>query len=122
MRIEGLMKKGGKKPPVVRSRAESKATIGNAGRTPTKRRTNLTLDSDAVAAGERYGKRHGTNLSQLVNGFLRALLARTGNQDETELAAGLTPPVRRLYGVAANGTADQEAHRAHLREKYASRR
>lgn len=80
---------------------------------PTKRRTNLTLDPDVVAAAERYGKRHGTNLSQLVNDFLRALQERT-SVEETALA----PVVRRLHGIAAGATVDRDAHRTHLLEKY----
>lgn len=82
---------------------------------PPKRRTNLTLDPDVVAAAERYGKRHGTNLSQLVNDFLRALRKRT-SVEETELA----PSVRRLHGIAAGAAGDRAAHRAHLVEKYGS--
>lgn len=91
-------------------------------RKSTKRRTNLTLDPDVVAGGEQYGKRHGTNLSQLVNGFLRTLLARTTGENDGGFVAGLTPPVRRLYGVAAGGKADRGTHRDHLLEKYGSRR
>ena len=87
-----------------------------------KRRTNLTLDADVVSGVEKYGKRHGTNLSQLVNGFLRAVQARMEAEESPELEANLTPAVRRLYGVAAGGTRDREAHRAHLLEKYGSRR
>ncbi len=91
-------------------------------RKPAKRPTNLTLDAEAVAGGERYGKQHGTSLSQLVNSFLHALVARASEEDITDLAASLTPPVRRLYGLAAGGTTDRDAHRAHLLEKYGSRR
>ena len=91
------------------------------GRKPNKRATNLTLDPDAVAGGERYGKRHGASLSQLVNGFLHALRARGGDERGADIAA-LTPPVRRLYGLADKGTADRDAHRAHLLDKYGSGR
>ena len=91
-------------------------------RKSTKRRTNLTLDPDAVAGGEQYGKRHGTNLSQLVNGFLRALLERTNKQTDASFVAELSPPVRRLYGVAAKGKTDRASHREHLLEKFGSRR
>jgi len=87
----------------------------------TKRRTILTLDPDVVAGGEKYGKQHGTNLSQLVNGFLRALLARRVAEDDSGFVATLTPTVRRLYGVAAGGKTDRAAHREHLVEKYGSR-
>ena len=80
---------------------------------PAKRRTNLTLDPDVVAAAERYGKRHGTNLSQLVNDFLRGLRDRGGAGDPE-----LSPAVRRLNGIAAGATVDRDAHRTHLLEKY----
>lgn len=83
----------------------------------TKKATNLTLDPDAVARGERYGARHGRKLSQLVNGFLAALPAL----ESDEALADLAPAVRRLYGVAAGGPADQDAYRAHLSAKYGSR-
>lgn len=84
------------------------------GAKPGKRPTNLTLDPDAVARGERYGARHGRKLSQLVNGFLAALPAP---DDDAELA-DLSPAVRRLYGVAAGGRTDRDTYRAHLAEKY----
>lgn len=118
------MRKGAKHPAAAPSPEDPPArkSAERPARRPIKRRTNLTLDPEAVAGGERYGRRHGTNLSQLVNGFLRALLAREGDEDATDLAAGLTPPVRRLYGLAAGGTTDRDAHRAHLLEKYGSRR
>lgn len=78
-----------------------------------KRRTNLTLDPDVVAAAEQYGKRHGTNLSQLVNDFLGALPTLTA-VEEGELA----PSVRRLHGIAAGSAGDRAAHHAHLAEKF----
>lgn len=89
-------------------------------RKATKRRTNLTLDPDVVAGAAQYGKRHGTNLSQIVNGFLRSLLARTTREDDPSFVAQLTAPVRRLYGIAAGGKADRAAHREHLLKKYGS--
>ena len=98
-----------------------KATKPTA-RRPVKQRTNLTLDADAVAAGEQYSKRYGTNLSQLVNGFLHGLRRRAGNEDTTTIDAELSPVVRRLYGVAAGGATDRDDHRRHLLEKYGSRR
>ena len=84
---------------------------------PVKRPTNLTLDPDAVARGERYGARHGQKLSQLVNGFLAALPAVDGDEGLADLA----PAVRRLYGIAAGGTTGRDAYRAHLSRKYGSR-
>lgn len=76
---------------------------------------NLSLEPDAVARGERYGKLYGKNLSQLVNDFLRALPL------EPSGAGGLTPVVRRLRGVAARAKADRETYRKHLARKYGSR-
>jgi hypothetical protein len=86
-------------------------------RKSVKKPTNLTLDPDAVARGERYGARHGRKLSQLVNGFLAALPSDEGDPG----LADLSPAVRRLCGVAAGGTTDRAAYRAHLSEKYGSR-
>ena len=83
---------------------------------PGKKPTNLTLDPDAVDRGERYGARHGRKLSQLVNGFLAALPA-----ESDEGLDDLSPAVRRLHGIAAGGTTDRDAYRAHLSEKYGSR-
>lgn len=90
------------------------APAGARERKAAKRATNLTLDPDAVARGERFGRRHGTSLSQLVNGFLHALPSL---EDDAELAE-LTAPARRLYGIAASGEEDERAHRAHLVAKY----
>src|SRR3954464_10179900 len=56
-----------------------------------KRPKNLLLDPDAVARGERYSRRHGTNLSRLVGDFLRSL--PLGAEE-----SALTPAVRRLWG------------------------
>ena len=81
---------------------------------PAKRAKNLLLDPDAVARGERYSQRHGTNLSRLVGDFLRALPI-----DATD--ASLTPAVRRLWGVARSARSDRASHRAHLRKKYGTR-
>lgn len=106
-----------RRPTQAASRRAAATEASRVRETPSgKRRTNLTLDHDAVAAGERYGLRHGTNLSQLVNGFLHGLEANAG--DASDLAAELTPAVRRLYGAAAGGAADRNAHRAHLIDKY----
>ena len=60
-------------PKAMKPNSENSAALTRAGRKrnslpakPGKRRTNLTLDADAVAGGEEYSKRHGTNLSQLA--------------------------------------------------------
>ena len=83
-------------------------------RKKARRPKNLLLDPDAVARGERYSRRHGTNLSRLVGDFLRAL--PLGADEGT-----LTPAVRRLWGIAAGGDADREQFRQHLSTKYGSR-
>lgn len=80
-----------------------------------KRATNLSLDSDAVRRGERFGARHGTSLSQLVTSFLHALPA------EGETVPALSPPVRRLYGLVAGGATDRDAWHRHLSSKYGKR-
>ncbi|MBA3894110.1 MAG: hypothetical protein H0X69_10510 [Gemmatimonadales bacterium] len=73
---------------------------------------NLSLEPEAIARGERYGERHGKNLSQLVNDLLHALPL------ERSAGAELSPLVRRLLGVAAGADADRESHRDHLSRKY----
>ena len=88
-----------------------------AGRKPAKKPTNLTLDPEAVARGERFGERHGTSLSQLVTSFLYSLPADESGDAPPDLA----PPVRRLYGLAAGGTTDRDTYREHLRRKYGGR-
>jgi hypothetical protein len=93
---------GGQKPPPKR----------------LKKATNLTLDPAAVARGERFGARHGKSLSQVVNELLSALPAPETDPDVGELA----PAVRRLYGIAAEGTTDRAAYRDRLIEKYGSAR
>jgi hypothetical protein len=73
---------------------------------------NLSLEPEAIERGERYGERHGKNLSQLVNDLLHALpLERPG-------PAELSPLVRRLLGVAAGSDADVDGYRDHLSRKY----
>src|SRR4051794_29486110 len=102
------------------SKSEKPNTAGRSRVTAKsgKKATNLTLESDAIHRGERFGKRHGTSLSQLVSKFLRALPADDASFDGT----ALSPAVRRLAGVAANKSASRESHRAHLRAKYGSKR
>jgi hypothetical protein len=56
-----------------------------------KRPKNLLLDPDAVARGERFSRRHGTNLSRLVGDFLRSLPLGDERPD-------LVPAVKRLLG------------------------
>lgn len=73
---------------------------------------NLSLEPEAVARGERYGRLHGKNLSQLVNDFLRALPLKAPPAGE------LSPLVRRLRGIAAGGRTGREAYRRHLLRKH----
>jgi hypothetical protein len=76
---------------------------------------NLSLERSAIARGERYGRMHGKNLSQLVNAFLKALPLRA------PAAADLSPLVRRLRGIAAGRKAGRDAYRKHLIRKYGRR-
>lgn len=80
----------------------------------TKKPKNLSLEPSVVARGERYSQLHGTNLSRLVGDFLRALPVG-------ESEPPLSPLVRRLRGIAADGKAGRAAHREHLRRKYGAR-
>jgi hypothetical protein len=98
--------------PSRRSRAAAKPRTGPGAKTG-KRPTNLTLDADAVARGEQFARAQGASLSQLVNGFLHALPAAP--------EPALAPAVRRLFGIAAAGTADRESYREHLLDKYGRR-
>lgn len=108
-----------------RKRADSAPSRGappsGSRKKATKQRTNLTLDPDVVAIAERYAKRYDKSISQLVNDFLRSLVGREPGEDAERLAGSLTPPVRRLYGLAAGSTVDRGAYRAHLSQKYGSR-
>jgi len=80
-----------------------------------RRPTNLSLEPDAIERGQRYGRLHGKNLSQLVNDFLRALPLEPVRQRD------LSPLVRRLRGAAAGGQTDREDYREHLIRKYGGR-
>ena len=83
-------------------------------RKKAKRPKNLLLDPEAVTRGEKYSRRHGTNLSRLVGDFLRSL--PLGADEST-----LTPAVRRLWGVGRGGDASRDAYRHHLAKKYGGR-
>jgi hypothetical protein len=89
--------------------------------TPVRKKpTNLTLDPDAVARGEEYGRLHGASLSQLVTDLLYALPDLTEELQVREL----TPAVQRLYGAAAKGSSSvdaREQYRSHLARKYGGR-
>lgn len=75
---------------------------------------NLLLDADAIARGERYSRRHATNLSRLVGDFLRSL--PLGGKERP-----LSPIVERLSGIAAGGKTGRAAYRGHLYRKYGGR-
>jgi hypothetical protein len=70
---------------------------------------NLTLDPEAVKKGERYSKKKGTSMSQLVSDFLLNL----PGDDDLRLA----PAVSRLLGVAHAKT-DEAAYHRYLEKKY----
>lgn len=76
---------------------------------------NLSLEPSAIARGERYGRLHGKNLSQLVNDFLSALPLKA------PATAELSPLVPRLRGIAAGGKTVRDAYRKHLLRKYGRR-
>ena len=76
---------------------------------------NLSLEPEAVARGERYGRRHGKNLSQLVNDFLRGLPL------ESPMDGELSPLVRRLRGIARSARTGRKEYREHLHRKYGGR-
>lgn len=80
----------------------------------TKKPKNLSLESDAIARGERYSRLHETNLSRLVGDFLRSLPLEESKRP-------LSPVVQRLRGIAAGGKTDRPAHREHLYRKYGRR-
>lgn len=71
---------------------------------------NLSLDPQAVERGERYSRRHGTSISQLVSDFL------TGLPDDAE-GKQLAPVVKRLLGVAKGGPG-RGAYHGYLEKKY----
>ncbi len=76
---------------------------------------NLSLEPDAIERGQRYGRLHGKNLSQLVNDFLRALPLEPATTRE------ISPLVRRLRGVATGGRTGREEYQGHLAQKYGGR-
>ena len=96
-----------------RRKTAGRASAGPRAPSP-KRPKNLSLDAEAVARGEEYGRRHGIALSRLVGEFLRALPLDTPDRE-------LSPAVERLYGVAAAGRTTRDDHREHLYRKYGGR-
>src|SRR5437868_1371005 len=101
-------------------RSKGSAVAGRAhAKKRRKKATNLSLDPDALARGEQFGKRIGTSVSQLVTRFLFSLPTEPDSTDVP--LSELTPAVRRLYGVAAGGAFDRESYRNYLSEKYETR-
>ena len=70
---------------------------------------NLTLDPEAVRKGERYSRKKGTSVSQIVSDFLSRLPDDEGGR--------LSPAVGRLLGIA-KGKADERTYRTYLEKKY----
>jgi hypothetical protein len=70
---------------------------------------NLSLDPDAVRKGERYSRKKGTSVSQLVSDFLLRL------PDDAE--SKLSPAVARLLGIATGKVSEVTYHR-YLEKKY----
>ncbi len=70
---------------------------------------NLTLDPKAVERAERFSKRNGTSVSQIVSDFLSRLPEDTN--------AELSPAVTRLLGIV-KGKGDERAYRRYLDKKY----
>ena len=70
---------------------------------------NLTLDPEAVKRGERYSRKKGTSVSQIVSDFL------SGLPDDSD--SPLSPAVSRLLGIAA-GKADESTYHRYLEKKY----
>ena len=84
---------------------------------------NLYLDSEVLERAEEYGRRHGINLSQLVNQFLAALPLRRA-------ASSHGPAVSRLIGAGlprarrpkvAENEPGVDAYKRHLMKKYGRR-
>ena len=94
-------------------RTDPEATTSGASGA-TKRAKNLLLDVDALEHAESFSRQHGTTVSRLVSDYLRSLPVV---RSEVELP----PAVRRLYGLAAGGTADRQSYREHLNAKYGER-
>jgi|SRR5665213_1370130 len=105
-----------KKRPSAPARVKSSRPAKSSAKAG-KKATNLTLDPEALARGERFSRLHGTSVSQLVTRFLYSLPAAVDADTDPSLA-NLTPVVQRLYGVAAGGTADRATYREYLFEKY----
>jgi hypothetical protein len=82
-----------------------------------RRAKNLYLDPEAIEHGEEYGRRHRTNLSQLVSDFLRALPL------ESDAPPAASPAVQRLIGAAVpkktgKTIPDVDDYRRYLRKKF----
>jgi hypothetical protein len=76
-----------------------------------KQPKNLLLDATAIERGERYARRHRTNLSALVSDYLRALPV-----DAPSVVR--SPAVHRLYGAAARVRTRKPDYHDYLARKY----
>lgn len=72
---------------------------------------NLLLDAAAIERGERYARRHRTNLSALVSVYLRALPVDAP-------PAVHSPAVHRLYGATARLRTRKPDYHDYLARKY----
>lgn len=100
----------------ARRKAASTSATSTARARAAMRVWRLSLPAMAIARGEEYARRHGISLSKLVGNFLSALPLDEGTE------GGLSPAVRRLYGVAA-GARDRavpgaDDYRQHLYRKH----
>jgi hypothetical protein len=75
-----------------------------------KRKLPATLADSQSAGSPRKTVRGGKKETKLtVDGLSRVSISE------------LTPAVQRLFGVAAQGTADRQTYRAHLHKKYSGK-
>ncbi len=70
---------------------------------------NLTLDPQAVERAERFSRKKGTSVSQIVSDFLSRL------PDDTDI--DLSPAVGRLLGIG-KGKGDKGSYHRYLEKKY----
>ncbi|MFN2604412.1 MAG: DUF6364 family protein [Gemmatimonadaceae bacterium] len=81
------------------------------------RRIKIEVDPDAIKHGEKYCRLHRTDLSQLVNDFLKSLPLETKKKSE------YSPAVQRLIGAArpkkpGQRPPDVEDYHRYLMKKY----
>lgn len=79
----------------------------------SKRSLNLSIEEDTIERARAYSERHGTSLSRLVGEFLERLVRSVSDREEDELS----PTVRRLIGIGAGETGEED-YRRHLLDRY----